>query len=545
MRRRKILAISMLFFLIVSNLPIFGLSGEKTDINCAKFFKNQSIIDKINYEPHDPIRINGEDEFTSENGVRNGNGSKENPYIIENLEIDGGGYGYCIYIGNTSCHFKIINCKLYNASGKYKLPYYTKSGLIFYNLTNGSIENTKLFNNGFFGIHLIKSICNNISYNEIFDNEADGIYLQNSEESVLYGNKIYSHKGDGIYLENSIHNNITKNRVSSNFRGIHLSNSYNNSISNNVFKNKQNAKDDGLNIWNISAKPGKNIINGTHLGGNYWSDYKGVDYDNDSLGNEYLPYTPPLPYNCSGFIKNGGDSLPLVLPPNWAPVARFTREPSKKIINISERIKFDASLSYDRDEYRGDYINNYTWDFGDGNKAYGKIVYHSYSEKGVYNVTLLIKDSIGAYNFTTKQISVEIKHSYVEIVKPMENSIYIRNLLLPIPFLGKIVCDYVTKIANLTPIKVYAIAIGEKLTVKANVVLAENQTCKEVEFYRGTHLICVDDESPYECTFEIDETTLYYITVTAVCTDFMDSPTIHILVSPNLFTLFRDFLNSS
>ena len=81
-----------------------------------------------------------------------------------------------------------------------------------------------------------------------------------------------------------------------------------NTIYNNYFNNTNNAYDDGNNTWNIAKTDGTNIIGGSWLGGNYWSDYTGEDLDADGLGDTRLPY------NSSGDIKNGGDWLPLVKP---------------------------------------------------------------------------------------------------------------------------------------------------------------------------------------------------------------------------------------
>ncbi|RLF39269.1 MAG: hypothetical protein DRN21_03825, partial [Thermoplasmata archaeon] len=87
-------------------------------------------------------------------------------------------------------------------------------------------------------------------------------------------------------------------------------------IYNNYFNNTHNAYDDGNNIWNISKTPGTNIIGGPYLGGNFWSDYYGVDTDGDELGDTNLPY------NCSGNIQNGGDYAPLTN--NTLPIGGIT-----------------------------------------------------------------------------------------------------------------------------------------------------------------------------------------------------------------------------
>lgn len=58
---------------------------------------------------------------------------------------------------------------------------------------------------------------------------------------------------------------------------------------------------------------------------------------------------------------------------------------------VGQESVFDGSGSYDPD---GDSLSYY-WDFGDGNKAEGVKVKHTYTKPGTYNVTLTVKDSNG------------------------------------------------------------------------------------------------------------------------------------------------------
>jgi len=75
---------------------------------------------------------------------------------------------------------------------------------------------------------------------------------------------------------------------------------------------------------------------------------------------------------------------------NRNPIARMSINGNETLyikVRANETVTFDASLSFDPDN---DELN-YTWDFGDGTIAYGKIVQHSYGT-GRYTVCLTVSD---------------------------------------------------------------------------------------------------------------------------------------------------------
>ena len=72
------------------------------------------------------------------------------------------------------------------------------------------------------------------------------------------------------------------------------------------------------------------------------------------------------------------------------PMARFEATP--KFAYPPLETTFDASASSSPNGA----IVSYEWDFGDGEVGTGAVVTHTYEEKGIYTITLLVTDSSGA-----------------------------------------------------------------------------------------------------------------------------------------------------
>ncbi len=138
--------------------------------------------------PPNSIVIMSDNDFA--NYSASGDGSPENPWIIEDLYLnqtsgvrfEGGGIiQYCLYIERTSDHFIIRNCHIDNSSALH--------GIYLYRTTNGVIEDTIIENIKDSGIQL-NSLCQNI------------VIKNNTIRNNKYGISILTLK-DGIYISNN------------------------------------------------------------------------------------------------------------------------------------------------------------------------------------------------------------------------------------------------------------------------------------------------------------------------------------------------------
>ncbi len=320
-------AISLMFILIISSVFVIG-ENERNFVSDME--EKQS---KITFIPHVPIVIDGDTNFsvTAANEGWLGDGSAENPYIIDGLEIDvDGGEGDCINIINTRVNFTISNCVLIGANTT------AGAGVNLKNVTNGNLIGNTLshsqqafyFNHSSFilmksntitdcrySIQMLSSSDNIIIDNNVSQNSR-GIQLLLSSDYNTVVNNTFTNSFRGITLYESDYNIITNNTISLNDQGINIidENSNHNEIRWNVFWN---------NVESGIESNSTNIFDS-----NYWSDYTGTDVDLDKIGD--TPYYSWV---------NLTDNHPLMLLPNGL-AFEWLETPTDQLVEYGSRLNY-------------------------------------------------------------------------------------------------------------------------------------------------------------------------------------------------------------
>jgi parallel beta-helix repeat protein len=238
-------------------------------------------------------------------------------------------------------------------------------------------------------------------YNSTIGNCTDGVRFQSSAHVAIADNVIWA-CDSGIVADSSSDMTIVRNVIADNGKGLDIKGGmsyltwvfYNNFINNTV-----QASDSSMgNYWDLGY-PG---------GGNYWSDYSGVDLmygpSQDLPGPDSLGDTPRI---VTGAIA---DNYPLMMPypTNRPPIASFTVTPGTG--DVETVFSFDASASWDFEslppctsliEVRWDWESDGVWDTDWSTELTAT---HQFPAPGTYDVTLEVRD----FNWSVSQKTVEV-----------------------------------------------------------------------------------------------------------------------------------------
>jgi parallel beta-helix repeat protein len=256
---------------------------------------------------HEPIRIEGDDDFTTENGVTGGSGTEEDPYLIEGWTIVGNGsVPVGILIANTTSWFILRDCVVSNFTTG------IGCGIDLVNVSNGYVERVETLENRH-GIVIYKSSAVTIQHCTSHHSKGgfaygfcveestevtitgchgyenyDSILLYKSSHCIVEDNECHDNKGYGIGIYSELDSksqfNIIRNCTTfNNFNGI--------------------AIDHLKKVYDIRRRPGYNTIsnctvfNNGHISG----------YDDGQSGIELFCVDNTMVEDCA--VYGNGDGI--------------------------------------------------------------------------------------------------------------------------------------------------------------------------------------------------------------------------------------------
>lgn len=230
--------------------------------------------------------------------------------IANNVMVENGIFVWGVFLEHFNTH-TIDTSNTVNG----KPVYYWKNAIggeiplgagevILANCTGVTVENQTM-SKGTVGVFLAFSTRNDI-VNNTASHEDYGISLTDSTNNTVKNNTL-SFNGFGIILGQANNNSISNNTVYlSYYRGIHLYISDSNTVyHNNFIDNAEQAYDDtDTSQWD----------NGYPSGGNYWSDYTGID-ECSGPGQDVCPDSDGLGDTPYAIDADSRDRYPLMSPP--------------------------------------------------------------------------------------------------------------------------------------------------------------------------------------------------------------------------------------
>jgi parallel beta-helix repeat protein len=193
-----------------------------------------------------------------------------NNITVRDLTLTNNGHGIFLFSTNES--------RIENVTVKE-----TNYGVAVQNSRNNSISSTFIMDSSY-GIWLQNSNASKILESNVTYND-QGIYVNRSSFDCFYRNKIENNFANGIALLHAHNNTVIENNIVKNaefdfppiYYGINLENSHNNTLFHN------NLVENGAQARALSSEDNR-WDDGFPSGGNYWSDYTGVDENKDGIG---------------------------------------------------------------------------------------------------------------------------------------------------------------------------------------------------------------------------------------------------------------------
>lgn len=201
LKLKKIRIIGFIVFAIIAILFAYKYLYFKNSFVKNGNHQNMYYHLKSSYQQVDPIYIDDLDpnfswnKIEAENNWCSGSGTYSDPYIIEDVIIDGTESKNCIFIINSIEWFKIRNCTVFNCGNTLD-----SAGIRLQNVKNGFISDNIIHHNYFGGIRIGE--CENLTIyrNNVSHNGWSGIDIYLSNNNSIIDNNVTYNEGTGIQI---------------------------------------------------------------------------------------------------------------------------------------------------------------------------------------------------------------------------------------------------------------------------------------------------------------------------------------------------------
>lgn len=250
--------------------------------------KGRRVVETFRIEINDLEGNNW--EWASNQWWCSGSGTSEDPYVIEDLNINSYGEGYGIIIENSDKHFIIQNCTISNGG-------FTSANVKLINVSNGVISQNTIKSSAYMGLELEKCDQILINNNTITDNDIYALSLQYSDNCEIVHNTI-SDNYFGIFTYYSDDNAISENIIENNQELAILCYGFRNHFYlNQITENGFIIHPDVISSYSSDLIETSNLINGKPL--YFYANETNLDNTNYSDAGQIILY------NCSNSMIKG------------------------------------------------------------------------------------------------------------------------------------------------------------------------------------------------------------------------------------------------
>src|SRR5919109_876299 len=295
-----------------------------------------------------------------------------------------------------------------------------------------TVRNNTIFGN-IYGVSVQGGFGNVVQSNTVTLNSAAGVYLGNTTGTRVVDN-IMTRSQSGLDLWAGADGNLVfRNRVANNtIAGVWMISASNNQVVNNDVEWNNSTNTKGFYLQSTSGNvfyynnirhnstPMYGVFDGDMSGntwndvsstprGNFWSNYNGIDNDNDGVGDTQLPWPCPNPTAsgsvCSSRDVAGVDNYPLMsaVKPSVLNLTLTASPLTGCAAPTPLAVSFNSTVNGGFSPYQ------YSWNFGDstGPGTNATTLSHSYTTRGQLFATLTVSDSSVPANVAFDSVAID------------------------------------------------------------------------------------------------------------------------------------------